>query len=61
MFKPFSTQATAFGLATLVTLASLASMGALADTTAATANAAAAADRTPVKQVVVVGQKVARS
>jgi hypothetical protein len=59
MFKQISTQATAFGLAALVTLATLASMNALARSESATDMARA--DSAPVQQVVIVGQRAARS
>jgi hypothetical protein len=60
MFKQISTQATAFGLAAMVTLASLSSMGALANYTAA-AGDQDQAGAVQVQQVVIVGQKLARS
>jgi hypothetical protein len=60
MYKQISTQATAFGLAAMVTLASLSSMGALANYTTAAADPAPA-EVAQVQQVVIVGQKLARS
>lgn len=60
MFKQISTQATAFGLAALVTLATLGSMNALANSSVADQSIAKASSA-PVQQVVIVGQRNARS